>query len=94
MTRLTPTRTRPDIVAETFNYTVVHSLYERVTAMNLHPTKRDRNYFRVIPKETAEGTAYHSSQWETYKNRATHTVIGWDLIEAVVKFNNGYLNLL
>lgn len=55
MTRLTPTRTRPDIVTEAPNYTVVQSKRQGVTAMNLPPTRRDRNYFTVIPREEAGG---------------------------------------
>lgn len=87
MTRLTPTRTRPDIVIYTLNYTVVQSYCEGVTAMNLHPRKGGRNYFRVIPREEAEGTAYHSSQWET--NRNTHSLhwLAETCWKGVVKFN-------
>lgn len=60
MTRLTPTRTRPDIVAETFKYNRQLALHSHRNEPSL---KKQSELFQGETRGETKVTAPYSSQW-------------------------------
>lgn len=76
MTRLTPTRTRPDIVTETFKYNRQLALHSHRNEPSL---KKQSELFQGDTRGGTKVTAPHSSQW----NVALSSVVLYDWLSCV-----------